>query len=131
MYGSRVATPPPTRLDRGEGVFRLAYVQIDRKGGRERPERRRGKVVYRGGRGGGSHVNAVSAGFALCPIIKEPPPSLNIGVSLEILVRFTYFTVKGSTRGEVKEDRCLAEDARREWVSAIAAVAAPVDTGRS
>lgn len=30
-YGSRVATPP--RLHRGEGVFRLAYVQIDRKGG--------------------------------------------------------------------------------------------------
>ena len=61
----------------------------------------------------GVTLTRVSAGFALCPVIKEPPPSLRIGVSLEILVRFTYFTVKGSTRGEVKEDRCLAEDARR------------------
>jgi len=43
-------------------------------------------------------------GFALCSVIKEPPPrGIYAAVSLEILVRFTYFTIKKKRREKERE----------------------------
>lgn len=66
-----------SKLDRGEGIFRLAYVQIDSEGRDEKGMGgKEGRRWYGKGDGWGeTHVNAVSAGFAFWPAIKEPPLS--------------------------------------------------------
>lgn len=74
---------PPLPSAASDGVFRLvSYIHIHTHIHRKDTGRHR------------CALTRVSASFAFCPVIKEPPPRVRRAVSLEILVRFTYFTVK-------------------------------------